>query len=126
MCLAAAALASACAAPPDVRVELTDAAISADRTEMPAGHHVLAIHNAGTTVHELEVIRTDRAPADLPYDAPAARVKEREIERIAEKENIAPGATKRLAADLPPGRYVLLCNVPGHYAVGMRTALVVR
>jgi uncharacterized cupredoxin-like copper-binding protein len=34
-------------------------------------------------------------------------------------------ATKTLTADLKPGRYVLICNLPGHYAMGMWFPLVV-
>jgi uncharacterized cupredoxin-like copper-binding protein len=47
------------------------------------------------------------------------------VEHVDEVENVTPGATKQLAVDLKPGRYVLVCNIPGHYKLGMRTAVVV-
>lgn len=123
---AGAALAASCGAgsPPDVTVDLTDTTVALDRTEIPSGHRVIAIHNGGTGVHELEVLRTDLAPQALPYDPKSAQAAERD--KIAERENIPVGTTKRLSADLTPGSYVLLCNLPGHYAAGMRGALIVR
>ena len=36
-----------------------------------------------------------------------------------------PGATKALTLDLKPGTYLLVCNLPGHYAAGMWTVLTV-
>jgi uncharacterized cupredoxin-like copper-binding protein len=32
---------------------------------------------------------------------------------------LAPGASKVLTADLAPGHYALVCNLPGHYKAGM-------
>ncbi len=124
--LAAAAAAASCGpgALPDVTVSLTDSGLAVDPPQVAAGHRVIAIRNGGTAIHELEVVRTDLAPADLPYDTRTAQTAIRD--RIAERENIAVGATKRLSVDLTPGSYVLLCDLPGHYAAGMRGALLVR
>ncbi len=124
--LAAAALAASCGpgAAPDVSVELTDTTVTLDRTEIAAGHRVIAIRNRGTTVHELEVLRTDAPPDALPYDPRSAQVSARDV--VAERENIPVGATKRLSVDLTAGSYVLLCDLPGHYAAGMRGGLAVR
>lgn len=91
---------------------------------MPSGHLVFLIHNAGTTVHELEVVRADVAVGDLPYDAAQAQAIAKDV--VAEREAIVLGATKRLSVDLTPGRYILICNLPGHYAAGMRVALEAR
>jgi Sulfocyanin (SoxE) domain len=41
-------------------------------------------------------------------------------------EGIAPGAASWVSLDLPTGRYELICNLPGHYAMGMFTGLNVR
>jgi uncharacterized cupredoxin-like copper-binding protein len=38
-------------------------------------------------------------------------------------EDITAGSTRDLTVDLQPGRYVLVCNIPGHYKLGMHTAL---
>jgi uncharacterized cupredoxin-like copper-binding protein len=36
-----------------------------------------------------------------------------------------PNAEKTITLDLKPGVYLLICNVPGHYAAGMWTPLTV-
>lgn len=40
-------------------------------------------------------------------------------------QRILPGASGWVTLTLPPGRYELVCNLPGHYAAGMYTQLVV-
>jgi uncharacterized cupredoxin-like copper-binding protein len=37
-----------------------------------------------------------------------------------------PETVRELAVHLVPGRYVLLCNMSGHYLGGMHTVLVVK
>ena len=36
-----------------------------------------------------------------------------------------PGSNRKLRLHLAPGRYVLFCNMSGHYLGGMHTELVV-
>jgi uncharacterized cupredoxin-like copper-binding protein len=38
-----------------------------------------------------------------------------------EVSELNPGATGSLTVALKPGRYLLICNVPGHFASGMWT-----
>ena len=40
-------------------------------------------------------------------------------------EGITPGAASWVTLDLAPGRYEVLCNLPGHYAAGMYGELTV-
>ena len=40
--------------------------------------------------------------------------------------NVAPGQSRTLYTVLTPGNYVFVCNLPGHYRLGMRAALVVQ
>ncbi len=39
---------------------------------------------------------------------------------------LKPGTSKTLRLTLKPGRYVLYCNVAGHYQAGQRIAFTVR
>ena len=48
------------------------------------------------------------------------------IFRLKQMTNIAAGRVTTLSADLQPGHYVIICNVAGHYQLGMRVALTVR
>jgi hypothetical protein len=47
------------------------------------------------------------------------------VQHIDEVEDVKAGIVKQFTVDLEPGRYVLVCNLPGHYKLGMRTGLVV-
>lgn len=41
-------------------------------------------------------------------------------------EGIQPGQTKRVTADLKPGTYTVICDIPGHAEAGMKTTLTVK
>ena len=42
-----------------------------------------------------------------------------------EVSELDPGASGSLTVALQPGKYLLICNVPGHYASGMWTEFTV-
>jgi len=106
---------------PTLSVALTDFAIAADPGTVKAGRVVFAIRNRAAMTHELIVIRTDLAPDALPIEGGKAK----EDGKVGGVANIAAGVSRKLTLDLTPGRYVLICNVPGHYQLGMRVALTV-
>ncbi|MGW3459915.1 sulfocyanin-like copper-binding protein [Streptomyces olivaceoviridis] len=100
-------------------------------TTVPAGKVTVRVVNAGTLAHEVIV---------LPL--PAGRIAgERAVGsdgRVSEAgslgeasrtcgsgagEGIASGTAAWTTVTLRPGRYELLCNVPGHYAAGMYAEL---
>jgi hypothetical protein len=86
-------------------------------------------------VHEMVVLRTDLDPAALPVDNDGKADEEGDgISSIGETGDVAVGATKDVAFDLAPGKYVLICNIvqtepdgskEAHYKGGMRTAFTV-
>ncbi len=91
-----------------------------------AGVLRLRIHNAGPDEHEL-IVAPGRVRG-LPFRSDGFTVSE---EAIASSEPGAitpqqPGGTENLIVDLKPGRYVLFCNMEGHFMAGMHTTLVVR
>lgn len=106
---------------PTLTVELTDFALKADPGTAKAGHVVFAVRNRAAMAHELTVIRTDLAPDALPIDGGKAK----EDGKVGGISNISAGVSRKLALELPAGHYDLICNVPGHYQLGMRTALTV-
>jgi uncharacterized cupredoxin-like copper-binding protein len=83
------------------------------------------VSNAPDTdqTHELVVLKTDLAADKLPIKN--GQVPESHFKKIGEAEDMAPGKNRRLTLKLAPGRYVLICNKPGHYAMGMHTSFVV-
>jgi len=94
--------------------------------EVAAGLADLAVHNEGPDAHELIVVREQGSR--LPLRADGTTVDEdglkRETAGVLEPGD--PGAHRNLFVRLKPGRYVLLCNMSGHYRGGMHTDLVVR
>jgi uncharacterized cupredoxin-like copper-binding protein len=69
------------------------------------------------------VLKTD-VPADkLPVVN--GKVTESKFKKMGEVENVAVGKSKHLTLNLTAGRYVLICNEPGHYEMGMHTSLIV-
>ena len=106
---------------PTLTVELTDFAVTASPGTVKAGRVVFAIRNRAAMAHELIVIRTDQVPDALPIDGGKAK----EDGKVGGVANISASVSRKLALDLTPGRYVLICNVPGHYQLGMHTQLTV-
>ena len=122
-------VAAACGAPadtsetPSLYVDMSDYKIASDHPTIAAGHVVIGIRNHASTAHELKVIKTDLAADQLPVDAATAKVTE--DGKVGELLNIVGGASRKLVLELTPGKYVLICNVAGHYQLGMRAALEV-
>jgi len=87
-----------------------------------AGPVTFQITNAGSIVHEFVVMKTDLAADKLPIDTSKGVVSEDAggLTAVDEVEDIAVGSTPSLSVDLPAGHYVVICNLPGHYAGGMR------
>lgn len=77
---------------------------------------VFSSKNVGKLDHELVVLKTNVAPGKLPVR------KDRAVEtgRIGRVGPIKPGATRTLTLTLKAGKYVLICNLPGHYKGGQR------
>ncbi|GAC1702703.1 MAG: hypothetical protein NVS9B6_19180 [Candidatus Limnocylindrales bacterium] len=124
---AALLLANACGGAPEsteqptLSIELVDFAVKADPGTVKAGHQVFAVRNRASMIHDFVVIKTDLAPNALPMDGGKAK----EDGKVGGVANISAGVSRKLVLDLPAGHYVLICNVPGHYQLGMRAALTV-
>jgi uncharacterized cupredoxin-like copper-binding protein len=107
--------------------------VRADQTTVPAGTVSLLVTNTGTRDHELVVLPLDGdQPAGARTIGADNRVDETgslgEASRSGGEgagEGIAQGTSGWVTLTLPPGRYELLCNLPGHYAAGMYTELTV-
>lgn len=109
-----------------VRISEGDFHILANRNVVPAGHVTLRIHNFGPDEHELIV--APQLPSGLPLRADGFTVSEEAIQS-SEPGSITPQQpdhTELLNVVLKPGRYVLFCNMEGHYMAGMHRVLVVR
>ncbi len=103
-------------------VRSTEFKFSAAAIDAPAGKVRITLDNAGSIEHELVLLKTSAAPGSLKVAA-SGRVSE--AASVGEVSEIKRGVSQSTTFDLEPGRYVYVCNIPGHYAQGMRGALVV-
>jgi uncharacterized cupredoxin-like copper-binding protein len=111
-----------------VGIRLEDFAVKTTRTSLRAGVVTFRVANDGPSTHELLVVRTD-APIDaLPFDSNGLRVDEESprIQIVKTVETLLIGDRSDLTVTLPAGRYVLFCNLEGHYLSRMRAEIDVR
>jgi uncharacterized cupredoxin-like copper-binding protein len=101
----------------DVQVSLRDDAVTLDPNSAGAGSITFSATNDGTATHEIEVFRGDVDPATLPVEDNVASTEG--LELVDEIEDITPGSSADLTVDLDAGAYVVMCNLPGHFARGM-------
>jgi uncharacterized cupredoxin-like copper-binding protein len=112
-----------------LRVSEQNFHIGASAATVRAGTVTLRVHNAGPDRHELIVLPLHRGEAigRLPLRRDGFTVDE-ELLQNQEPGSITPqqpGHTEDVTVNLAPGRYVLFCNMEGHYMAGMQTELVV-
>jgi uncharacterized cupredoxin-like copper-binding protein len=122
------ALASAgAAAEPAVHrfsVKLIDYQVRPSARSAAPGRVTFVVHNADGVPHNLVVLRTTIPPRSLPVTGRHGRA--REIGRQGRTAFLRDEQTVRLTLTLRGGRYLLICNVPGHYQRGMVVAFRVR
>jgi uncharacterized cupredoxin-like copper-binding protein len=107
-----------------VLVRLIDYGVRPSTTSAPAGRVTFVVHNADSVPHNLVVLRTNVAPRSLPVTGDHGRA--REVGRRGGTAWLRDEQTVRLTLNLRVGRYLLICNVPGHYQRGMVTVFRVR
>ena len=101
-------------------------AIRTDHASVKAGEVHFDVTNwSQGIVHEMLVVAVDNPDAPLPFDYNTGRVPEDQIKSLGEVTDLSPNATGTLDVNLTPGSYLLICNVPGHYAAGMVAELTV-
>jgi uncharacterized cupredoxin-like copper-binding protein len=108
-------------ATPRIAAKVSDFAIRLDSENAPPGEVSFDIRNDGRVEHEFVILRSNHAAGALPVDGDEV-AEDAAGQRADEAKGIAPGKTVTLKAKLDPGRYVLICNLAGHYARGMRAA----
>lgn len=107
--------------------------LTADRVTVPGGKVSFLVTNEGTISHEMVVLPLpdDQVVGTRPIGGDG---KVNEAGSVGEASNtcaagagqgILPGTSSWVTLTLTPGRYELLCNLPGHYAAGMYAQLTV-
>ena len=130
--LAAGALAvNAAGTAQSVHIDLTEASdggmmITTSAETVPAGMTTFDVTNKSPNVgHEFLIARLETAPDALPFDEAKGVIKESALKEVEELGDLAAGASGTMDFDLKAGKYLLFCNLPGHYKSGMYHVLTV-
>jgi uncharacterized cupredoxin-like copper-binding protein len=105
-----------------VSVALTEWKLVPEQATVRPGRISFVVRNDGAMAHEFVVLRSDRHHHSLKVKEGKAV----ETGRLGEIPLIPSGASKRLTLRVSPGKYVLLCNLLGHYQAGQFAALRAR
>lgn len=111
-----------------IDVTMHDFGIKVSRHSVPAGTVVLHVTNDGPSTHEINVDRTRYSSGEIPLqrDGLTAAEDAKGLRRIDSIEQVNLHRTADLTVELKPGRYVLWCNLEGHYLGGMHETFNVR
>ncbi len=83
-----------------------------------AGEINFEVHNDGSAVHELAIVKTGLAAGALPMDG--SKVDEEKAgELIGRVKQFQAGEVKSGRFEMTSGKYAFICNIPGHYQRGM-------
>jgi hypothetical protein len=113
---------------PSITATESNFTIRLSASRISAGPIALVVGNRGLSPHELVVFRTTLPVGALPLGSDGnVNEDSPKLDKVADSgTNIAPGKSRTLYAILTPGSYVFICNLPGHYRLGMHAALVVQ
>jgi len=108
------------------KVTLSEFKIASAKTTFVPGSIEFDAKNAGKIPHELAIVKTDLAANGLPTaNGKADESKVTVIGRINEN-SLKKGKSKKQTFKLDAGKYLLICNLVGHYQGGMAAAIEVK
>lgn len=94
----------------------------------PAGRVEFVVKNQGKKPHEFVVLKNDFPDQKLPLKGGNLAEDAKGLKNLGEinESKLTSGTTQTLQLNLTPGRYLLVCNLPGHFQAGMRTEFTVK
>ncbi len=114
-----------------VNVELGESSankyfVKLDKKKVKAGKVTFQIDNVGELYHEMIVYLSDLAPGDIPIDKTENKAELEEDDEIGEAvysspprgeedHHIRPERGVDMTLTLDKGKYILLCDITGHY-----------
>jgi plastocyanin len=105
-----------------VTVDMRDYRFAPADLTAPPGKLTITAANKGRQQHELVLLRTDESPDAIPVKSGKAS----ESDSVGEISEQDPGTSGTHTFKLAAGKYVFICNVDGHYGLGMRGSLLVK
>jgi uncharacterized cupredoxin-like copper-binding protein len=98
-------------------------------TKLTTGKHTIGYTNNGPSPHEIVIFETALPANQLPVNADGDVNEDSPLlHNVADSgDALKAGGTKSFStSSLTPGHYVAVCNLPGHYRLGMRLNVTVR
>lgn len=107
--------------------------LSTDKATISHGTVSFLATNGGSVSHELiivplpdnQIVGTRPMGGDGRIDEAGSAGEASNTCGAGSGQGIVPGGSSWVTATLAPGRYELICNLPGHYAAGMYSQLTV-
>jgi uncharacterized cupredoxin-like copper-binding protein len=108
------------------RVSLSDYSIQGPSTLAP-GKYEFVVTNKGTVPHELVMFATTAAATGMPMGKDGdVNEDSSSLESVVDSgSSLAPGESRILYGEFEAGHYVMVCNLAGHYRLGMREDVAV-
>ncbi len=101
--------------------------IDIEPKEVAAGEVTFDVTNVSKdSLHEMIVAPVPDEGQLLPYIQAEERVDEEATHDLGEVSELDPGKSGSLTVTMKPGKYILFCNIPGHYVLGMWTLITVK
>jgi uncharacterized cupredoxin-like copper-binding protein len=108
-----------------IRVTEDEWHLKPELATVPEGKVSFLVVNQGKVDHEVVILKTDKTPDKLIAQADGRKIDESASgENLGEVE-VEAGETSAGTFELPPGKYVMVCNVADHYKAGMYSAFEV-
>ena len=108
-----------------MRIIAQEMAFQVSTDSAPAGQVTFVVVNQGKLPHEVVILRTDMDAKSLPVSSSSNKVDESAAGDHVGEVEVEAGTTGAGTFRLTPGKYVLICNIEGHYMAGMTTAFTV-
>ncbi|MCA1840001.1 MAG: sulfocyanin-like copper-binding protein [Actinomycetota bacterium] len=107
-------------------IALSDFAINGAKPTVSGGTYSVSISNAGKVQHELLVFKSDLTPDQYPLKDGDVAEDGQGVSLISDGDNINPGEHQSRVVNLKaPGKYLFVCNLPGHFKAGMHAEFTV-
>lgn len=111
---------------PGAMMDMATMGITVDTSEFPAGEITFSVVNESQEFyHNVAISPFADVSKGLPYLIDMMMVDEMAAGSTARVKELKPHTSGSVTVNMPPGIYVLYCNIAGHYAMGMWTVITV-
>ena len=94
--------------------------LQADANQVKSGIvEFQAVNFSHVFQHEMIVVSVDDPTKPLAMEDSVSKADEKQFKSMGEVSELQSGKSGSLSVDLKPGKYLLICNVPGHLMAGM-------